>query len=88
MKILTKHRIAFSVAAFTLLASAAWAQGTSEERSACMGDAFRFCSAFIPNVTAIENCLRQNVNNLTPACRAEFEPNNRTRIQERHFQQQ
>jgi hypothetical protein len=68
--------------------SVANAQGTAEQRSACMGDAFKFCSAYIPNVSAIESCLKQNVNNLDPACRAEFQPSGRTRIQERHFRQQ
>ena len=87
MKTLPSRQTAFAVAAVvTLLSGAAWAQGTAEERSACMGDAFRFCAAHIPNVSAIENCLKQNVQNLTPACRAEFEPNNRTKIQSRHFQ--
>lgn len=39
----------------------AFAQGTPQQRSACMGDAFRFCARFIPNASAIEGCLEQNV---------------------------
>jgi hypothetical protein len=54
------------------------AQGTAEERNACMGDAFRFCSAVIPDVVRIEACLRSNIDKLTPACRAEFQPGDRT----------
>jgi hypothetical protein len=48
------------------------AQGTIAQREACEGDAFKFCSNFIPIVHAIENCLFQNMRNLTPACRAQM----------------
>jgi hypothetical protein len=48
------------------------AQGTVAQREACEGDAFKFCSNFIPIVHAIENCLFQNMRNLTPACRAQM----------------
>jgi hypothetical protein len=77
-----------TLAAVTLCLSfvGASAQVTAQQRSACMGDAFRFCSAYIPNVSSIEACLRQNVNSLDPACRAEFQPNGRTKLRSRHFQ--
>lgn len=68
-----------------LSASPALAQGTSQERSDCMGDAFRFCSADIPNVDDIEACLGDNVSRLSPACRREFEPTQTTRLREEHF---
>jgi len=74
-----------AAAMFCLTLSAASAQGTAQQRSACMGDAFRFCSAYIPNVTSIEACLRQNVNSLDPGCRAEFQPSGRTKLRARHF---
>jgi hypothetical protein len=74
-----------AAAMFCLSLSATSAQGTAQQRSACMGDAFRFCSAYIPNVSAIETCLKQNVNSLDPACRAEFQPNGRTKLRARHF---
>jgi hypothetical protein len=61
------------------------AQGTPDQRSACMGDAFRFCSADIPNVSRIEACLSQNRSELNPACRAEFEPTGSTRLRPEHF---
>jgi hypothetical protein len=48
------------------------AQGTVAQREACEGDAFKFCSNFIPMVHAIENCLYQNMRNLTPACRVQM----------------
>jgi hypothetical protein len=76
------------VAAFaiTLLPATAFAQGTAEERSACMGDAFRFCSADIPSVSKIEACLRKNERQISPACRAEFHPQTqRTKLQSSHF---
>jgi len=83
--VLTAGR-ALAVSAMLCLSSlAASAQGTAGQRSACMGDAFRFCSAYIPNVANIEACLKQNVSSLDPACRAEFQPNGRTRLRARHF---
>ncbi len=50
-----------------------------------MGDAFRFCSADIPNVAKIEACLSQNRANLTPACAAEFQPAQTTLLKPDHF---
>lgn len=64
---------------------AAWAQGTAEERSACTGDAFRFCLSDIPNVSEIEACLKSREAELDPACRAEFQPTGRTRMRREHF---
>ncbi len=66
-------------------ASPVLAQGTADERSACMGDAFKFCSADIPDVAKIEACLKQNRAQLQPACQAEFEPAGKTRIRAGHF---
>jgi hypothetical protein len=74
------------VAALLLVTAPALAQGTAQERSACMGDAFKFCSADIPNVSAIEACLAKNVRDLSPACRAEFQPASKTKIRREHFQ--
>jgi hypothetical protein len=56
----------------TLLAtsSAGFAQGTAEQRSACMGDAFKFCSAEIPNIPKITTCMKANFSKLSPACKA------------------
>ena len=39
---------------------------------ACAGDAFRFCSADMPDQTRIKSCLLRNIRNLTPECRAQF----------------
>ena len=79
-------RSAAALAALVLSTSLAPAQ-TAQERSACIGDAFRFCSSDIPNVSAIEACLQRNEANLTPACRAEFTPApQRTRLRAEHLQ--
>ena len=69
-----------------LVTAPALAQGTAEERSACMGDAFRFCLSDIPNVAEIEACLIKNESKLTPACRAEFEQGTKkTKLRREHF---
>ena len=47
-----------------------FAQGTPEQRSACMGDAFRFCSAHIPSVPKITACMKVNFSKLSDGCRA------------------
>jgi hypothetical protein len=52
--------------------SPAFAQGTEEERAHCSRDAHRLCDALIPDAIAVENCLRQHLNQLSPACRAEL----------------
>ena len=48
-------------------------RGTSDQRTSCTPDAFRLCSAYIPDPAKVENCLRYNVSNLSPACRSVFE---------------
>ena len=61
-------------------ASVAQAQGTAQERSACEGDAFRFCASDIPFVSKIEACLLANEAQISPACRAEFTPAKTTKL--------
>jgi len=59
------------VAAFlAAIASAAYAQGTDEQRSACADDYRKFC-AYIPPDDAgrILACFKQNRKDLTDACR-------------------
>lgn len=78
--------VALSTAAIVGAMSApALAQGTAQERSACMGDAFKFCGSDIPDVSRIEACLKSKVNQLSPACKVEFEPNGKTRMHRSHF---
>jgi hypothetical protein len=58
-----------ALATLVALSSAGFAQGTPEQRSACMGDAFKFCSAEIPNVPRITTCMKANYSKLSPACK-------------------
>jgi hypothetical protein len=67
------------------ITGSASAQGTTQQRSACMGDAFRFCSADIPNVSRIEACLMQNRERLHPACQAQFASTGNSQLQPEHF---
>lgn len=80
-------RAAAVFASLFLISAPAAAQGTAEERSACMGDAFRFCAGDIPNVSKIEACLDSKKAELTPACAAEFKPTQakKTKLKPEHF---
>lgn len=49
-------------------------QGTEAQRQACMPDAFRLCSQFIPDAGRIESCLRSAGPRLSPACYVVFYP--------------
>jgi hypothetical protein len=51
------------------LPAAAEEQGTEQERKACTPDVFKLCTAFMPDPNRITVCLRQNISNLSPACR-------------------
>jgi hypothetical protein len=42
------------VVAAAFLPAGVAAQGTAEQRAACMGDAFEFCGAEIPDATKVE----------------------------------
>jgi hypothetical protein len=72
--VMTKIRnAAFGAAVLaSLLASpsAAFAQGTAKQRSACMGDALRYCSSEIPNIPRITSCMKANFSKLSPSCKA------------------
>lgn len=68
------HRSAIALAAVLLMTAPAVAQGTAEQRSACMGDAFEFCGSAIPDATKVEACLRANLKKISPACQAQFRP--------------
>jgi hypothetical protein len=47
---------------------------TPEQEQACSGDAFRLCSADIPDVERITVCMARNRAQLSPGCRAHFRP--------------
>jgi hypothetical protein len=43
---------------------------TAEQQRMCTGDAFKFCSADIPNVSAITACMYKHRSELSAGCRA------------------
>ena len=43
---------------------------SSGDQQACVNDAFRLCSAEIPDSERVAVCLDSNVENLSPACHA------------------
>jgi hypothetical protein len=45
---------------------------TPEQQQACTGDAFRLCSADIPDVDRVTACMVRNKSQLSPPCRAQF----------------
>ena len=47
---------------------------TPEGRQACTGDAFRLCSAEIPDVERVRACLHRNKAQLSPGCRRFISP--------------
>lgn len=85
VRIKSKVVAGLAVATLVLPPATAFAQGTAEQRSACIGDAFKFCGADIPIVTKIEVCLSQNRSSLSPGCAAEFQPAGRTMLRPEHF---
>lgn len=48
------------------------AASRDEQTKACRGDAMHFCAADIPNEDKITACMKQHVDELSPACRAMF----------------
>jgi hypothetical protein len=45
---------------------------TQEEQQACSDDAFRLCSAEIPDVDRVTVCMVRNKSQLSPGCRVYF----------------
>ena len=43
---------------------------SAEVRSACYSDAFKLCSATIPNIPQTSACMRQHMAQLSPGCRS------------------
>jgi hypothetical protein len=64
--------LAIAVLLEVISISAAFAQGTAEQRSACKDDAYRFCPYDVPNPTKTEACLRKYIHSISPACRHQF----------------
>jgi hypothetical protein len=47
---------------------------TAEQQQACSDDAFRLCSAEIPDVDRVTVCMVRNKPRLSPGCRVFFRP--------------
>jgi len=47
---------------------------TPEQEQACTNDAFRLCSAAIPDVDRVTACMVANKSQHSPPCRAQFGP--------------
>jgi len=47
---------------------------TADQQQACTGDAFRLCSAEIPDVDRVTVCMVRNKSQLSPGCRVYFRP--------------
>lgn len=66
----------YALLAASLIASASIASVNAatrdEQTKACRGDAMHFCAADIPNEEKITACMKQHVDELSPACRAMF----------------
>jgi len=43
---------------------------TAEQQRMCTGDAFKFCSSEIPNISAITTCMYKHRSELSAGCRA------------------
>lgn len=46
---------------------------TIEDVTACSGDAMRLCKSKLPDIDAIEDCMKANYDRLKPACKARFD---------------
>ena len=70
---LARWYVSLALLSATFLPSPSFSQGTLATRKACTPDAFRLCSAFIPNAEQITACLREKNAELSDACRTAFE---------------
>ena len=57
---------------------------TQEDASACMSDAFRLCSAAIPDAQRVASCLYVKRRQLSPACATAFTRHSRAGAHRRH----
>jgi len=65
--------LCLATAMSVMLGVAAYAY-TPEQEQACTNDAFRLCSPEIPDVERVTACMVRNKRQLSPPCRAQFEP--------------
>ena len=62
--------IAIGLALSTLSFSTASHAYTAEQQRLCTGDAFKFCSEAIPNISAVQACMQQHRSQLSEGCRS------------------
>lgn len=73
-----------SIISALLLGGALTLQGASaatkdEQAAACRGDAVRLCTFAIPNEAKITACMKKKIDQLSPRCRAMFDPQKKTK---------
>jgi len=61
-------------AAWILATTVSASAETLEERQACIGDAFQFCSGAIPDRDRVFSCLVANADVISPACHSVIAP--------------
>ena len=61
--------LAFALAIATVTSTPSYAY-SSEAQAQCTGDAFKFCSSEIPNISKITACMFKHKAQLSPGCRA------------------
>jgi hypothetical protein len=65
---ITGHLILTAALCLGAAQSARSFEATSDQQEACTPDAFRLCSAEIPDADRVAACLDANVAKLSPAC--------------------
>jgi UDP-N-acetylglucosamine enolpyruvyl transferase len=78
MRAKRRLKIVFCVAAAAATLSATCAavhaeESTAVQRQACKPDVYRLCKWYIPSHAGINYCLHQNIDHLSPECRAVME---------------
>jgi len=62
--------LVLAVAAISSLYASQSFAYTAEQERMCTGDAFKFCSSEIPNISAITACMYKHKAELSAGCRA------------------
>ncbi|WP_321965399.1 hypothetical protein [Paraburkholderia sp. J7] len=63
-----------ALVACLMFAIASSGETRDEQEHACRGDAFHFCASAIPNKQKIAACMKQHYDELSPPCKAMFDP--------------
>ena len=62
--------LVLAVAMFSSLYASQSFAYTAEQQRMCTGDAFKFCSSEIPNISAVTACMYKHRSELSAGCRA------------------